>query len=253
MAKRRPLIAANWKMNGLTKDSLSRAKGLVTRVKKLDKANVEVLICPPFTMLHAINQILKGSMIKLGGQDCHYKNFGAYTGDIAPLMLRDAGCKYVILGHSERRSYYNEIDKLVKSKAEIALKSGLKVIICVGENLADRTSKKTKRIIRQQLRNSVPANANASNTVIAYEPIWAIGTGKTATPTQVQDIHYFLRQEIANKLKNINSDKIRIIYGGSVKPENSQELMAEPDVDGGLIGGASLVVSDFFKIMQNCS
>lgn len=246
---RKILIAGNWKMNGLIGDSASLAKEVATNVKKL-KPNTEVLVCPPFTLLTTVKKALRGSKVKLGAQDCHVEEKGAHTGDISPVMLKDAGCDYVILGHSERRTDHKESSALVRQKAKAALKAGLKVIICVGETLAEREDGKAFEVTEKQIRTSVPSEATAANTVIAYEPVWAIGTGKTATPEDAEAVHAHIRKVLAEKLSKSIANNMRILYGGSMKPANAAELIAKEDIDGGLIGGASLKAADFTAIIE---
>jgi len=246
---RKILIAGNWKMNGLIGDSASLAKEVATNVKKL-KPNAEVLVCPPFTLLTTVKKALRGSKVKLGAQDCHVEEKGAHTGDISPVMLKDAGCDYVILGHSERRTDHKESSALVRQKAKAALKAGLKVIICVGETLAEREDGKAFEVTEKQIRTSVPSEATAANTVIAYEPVWAIGTGKTATPEDAEAVHAHIRKVLAEKLSKSIANNMRILYGGSMKPANAAELIAKEDIDGGLIGGASLKAADFTAIIE---
>lgn len=246
---RKILIAGNWKMNGLIGDSASLAKEVAINVKKL-KPNAEVLVCPPFTLLTTVKKALRGSKVKLGAQDCHVEEKGAHTGDISPVMLKDAGCDYVILGHSERRTDHKESSALIRQKAKAALKAGLKVIICVGETLAEREDGKAFEVTEKQIRTSVPSEATAANTVIAYEPVWAIGTGKTATPEDAEAVHAHIRKVLAEKLSKSIANNMRILYGGSMKPANAAELIAKEDIDGGLIGGASLKAADFTAIIE---
>lgn len=246
---RKILIAGNWKMNGLIRDSMSLAKEVASNVKKL-KPNAEVLVCPPFTLLTTVKKALRGSKVKLGAQDCHIEEKGAHTGDVSPYMLKDAGCDYVILGHSERRTDHKESSTLVRQKAKAALKAGLKVIICVGETLAEREDGKAFEVTEKQIRTSVPSEATAANTVIAYEPVWAIGTGKTATPEDAEAVHAHIRKVLAEKLSKSIANNMRILYGGSMKPANAAELIAKEDIDGGLIGGASLKAADFTAIIE---
>ena len=248
--KRKILIAGNWKMNGLKKDARSLAAGLAKKNSSAKNQSVEILICPPFPLLALTADILKGSGIKIGAQDCHSQLTGAHTGDVSAALLANMGCTYVILGHSERRINHGETDKQIKMKAETALAAGLKVIICIGETLKQRKAGQTLNINRQQLRYSLPVGASASNTVVAYEPVWAIGTGQVATPEQAQDVHAAVRKTLKNKLGSEEGNAMRILYGGSMKPSNAKELLALPDVDGGLIGGASLSVKDFWTIAQ---
>ena len=245
---RKILIAGNWKMNGLLAEGTTLAKEVAAEVKKLGKAECEFLVCPPFTLLNTVKKALRGSKVALGAQDCHTAEKGAHTGDISPLMLKDCGCSYVILGHSERRADHNESNALICQKAEAAYKAGLKAVICIGETEAERDAGKTIDVCTKQIMGSVPDSATAVNTVIAYEPVWAIGTGKTPTTNDVEEVHAAIRKVIAKKLGKGNANKMRILYGGSMKPANAAGLLALPDVDGGLIGGASLKASDFMAI-----
>lgn len=245
---RKILIAGNWKMNGLLAEGTTLAKEVAAEVKKLGKAECEFLVCPPFTLLTTVKKALRGSKVALGAQDCHTAEKGAHTGDISPLMLKDCGCSYVILGHSERRADHNESNALICQKAEAAYKAGLKAVICIGETEAERDAGKTIDVCTKQIMGSVPDSATAANTVIAYEPVWAIGTGKTPTTNDVEEVHAAIRKVIAKKLGKGNANKMRILYGGSMKPANAAGLLALPDVDGGLIGGASLKASDFMAI-----
>lgn len=245
---RKILIAGNWKMNGLLTDGTALAKEVAAEVKKLGKPECEFLVCPPFTLLTSVKKALRGSKIALGAQDCHTADKGAHTGDISPLMLKDCGCTYVILGHSERRSDHRESNALVCQKAEAAHKAGLKTVICIGETEAERDAGKTIDVCTKQIMGSVPDSATATDTVIAYEPVWAIGTGKTPTTNDVEEVHVAIRKVIAKKLGKGNANKMRILYGGSMKPANAAGLLALPDVDGGLIGGASLKAADFMAI-----
>lgn len=249
---RKTLIAGNWKMNGLQEDGIALAKGVALEAKKAARKDCEFLVCPPFTLLTAVKKALKGSRVMLGAQDCHYAASGAHTGDVSPVMLKDLGCQYVIVGHSERRTNHYETNELVAKKASAAIEAGLKVIICIGETEAERDAGKTIDVCSAQIMGSVPENATASNTVIAYEPVWAIGTGRTPTTNEVEDVHAAIRKVISKKLGRANANKMRILYGGSMKPSNAKELLALPDVDGGLIGGASLKVADFMAIAAAC-
>ena len=245
---RKILIAGNWKMNGLLADGAALAKEVAVEVKKLGKPECEFLVCPPFTLLTTVKKALRGSKVALGAQDCHTAEKGAHTGDISPLMLKDCGCSYVILGHSERRADHHESSTLVRQKAEAAYKAGLKAVICIGETDAERDAGITIEVCSAQIIVSVPDSATAANSVIAYEPVWAIGTGKTPTTDDVEEVHAAIRKVIAKKLGKGNANKMRILYGGSMKPANAAGLLALPDVDGGLIGGASLKASDFMAI-----
>ncbi len=245
---RKVLIAGNWKMNGLLEDGAALAKEVATEVKKLGKPECEFLVCPPFTLLTTVKKALRGSKVALGAQDCHVAEKGAHTGDISPVMLKDCGCSYVIVGHSERRADHKESNELICRKAEAAHQAGLKAIICIGETEAERDAGKTIEVCTKQIMGSVPQNATAANTVIAYEPVWAIGTGKTPTTADVEEVHAAVRKVLAKKLGKGNANKMRILYGGSMKPANAAALLALPDVDGGLIGGASLKAADFMAI-----
>ena len=248
---RKKLIAGNWKMNGLLADGIDLAKNVAAGVKAMGKPQCEFLVCPPFTLLAAVKKALRGAKVALGAQDCHFAEKGAHTGDVSPLMLKDLGCAYVILGHSERRADHGESDELVCKKAEAAHKAGLKTVICIGETLAQREAGKAVDVCRGQIMGSVPADSTAADTVIAYEPVWAIGTGKVPTAADVEEVHAAVRKVLAKKLGRGNANKMRILYGGSVKPGNAKELMNLPDVDGALIGGASLKAEDFLAIAKN--
>lgn len=244
---RRPLIAGNWKMNGLLADSL--ADTLATLMRRQQNWPFEMVVCPPFTLLHDLGKTISGSGIALGAQDCHIKESGAHTGDISPVMLKDVGCTYVILGHSERRIDHGEGDSLIREKAIAALAAGLKVILCIGETEAERDSGKTLTVNQTQLKKSMPGDIDATNLVIAYEPVWAIGTGRTPTDLEIQEIHAFIRKELS-ALIGTEAEGVRILYGGSMKPGNAGGILALTDVDGGLIGGASLKAEDFWAIAQ---
>ena len=248
---RKKLIAGNWKMNGLLADGVDLAKNVVSQVKAMGKPQCEFLVCPPFTLLTSVKKALRGAKVALGAQDCHMAEKGAHTGDISPLMLKDLGCTYVILGHSERRADHGETDELVRAKAEAAHKAGLKTVICIGETLAQRDDGKAVEVCRKQILGSVPADSNATDTVIAYEPVWAIGTGKVPTTADVEEVHAAVRKVLAQKLGKSVANKMRILYGGSVKPGNAKELLSLSDVDGALIGGASLKAEDFVAIAKN--
>lgn len=248
---RKKLIAGNWKMNGRLADGIDLAKGIAAEVKSLGKPQCEFLVCPPFTILSAVKKALRGAKVALGAQDCHFNEKGAHTGDISPLMLTDIGCSYVILGHSERRADHFESNELINKKAVAAHKAGLKTVICIGETLEQRDSGKTIDVCKEQILGSVPDDSTATDTVIAYEPVWAIGTGKTPTAADVEEVHAAVRKVLAKKLGKGNANKMRILYGGSVKPSNAKEFLSLPDVDGALIGGASLKVEDFMAIAKN--
>ena len=246
MTDRQALIAGNWKMNGLTATALAEAKALAETLAA-NPHKAQVAICPPATLLAPLAASLAGSDILLGGQDCHAKASGAHTGDIAAEMLKDAGAACVIVGHSERRADHGESDAGVRAKAEAAHRAGLIAIVCLGETLAQRDGGETLKIVATQLRGSLPDDANAANTVIAYEPVWAIGTGRTPTLEQVAEVHALIRQELRARFDD--GAGFRILYGGSVKPDNAVQLMAVADVDGALVGGASLKAVDFWPII----
>ncbi|CBS86542.1 triose-phosphate isomerase [Azospirillum lipoferum] len=250
MTARRKLIAGNWKMNGLKADGLDLASDLAGRLKGAGPVAFDMLVCPPFPLLFPVGEAIADSPLALGGQDCAPKTSGAHTGDVAPTMLKDAGCRFVILGHSERRADHGESDSMVNAKAVAAHKEGLVAIVCVGETEAQRDAGQADAVVSGQLAGSIPAGATAENTVIAYEPVWAIGTGKTATPDDVKAMHAHIRAELAGKIAD--PDKVRILYGGSVKPGNAAELMAVENVDGALVGGASLKADDFWGIATAC-
>jgi len=250
MTANRKLIAGNWKMNGLKADGLDLASDLAGRLKGAGPVAFDMLVCPPFPLLFPVGEAIADSPLALGGQDCASKTSGAHTGDVAPTMLKDAGCRFVILGHSERRADHGESDAVVNAKAAAAHKEGLVAIVCVGETEAQRDAGQANAVVSGQLAGSIPAGATADNTVIAYEPVWAIGTGKTATPDDVKAMHAHIRAELDGKIAE--SAKVRILYGGSVKPNNAAELMAVENVDGALVGGASLKADDFWAIGTAC-
>jgi triosephosphate isomerase (TIM) len=250
--QRRPLIAGNWKMNGLRSEASKLAVEIATLRQSQPDAAFDLLVCPPFTVLETVGSIVENTGVFLGAQTCHIALNGAHTGDISPVMLKDAGCSHVIVGHSERRTDHAETDSHIQSQAIAANKQEIIAIICVGETWAERESGKALEIVRNQVKASVPAHATAENTVIAYEPVWAIGTGKVATPEDVQEIHGDIRNTLSAVLSPEIAQGMRILYGGSMKPQNALELLALPDVDGGLIGGAALKAEDFWAIAQSC-
>ncbi len=250
MAARRTLIAGNWKMNGLKADGLALASDLAGRLKGAGPAPFDLLVCPPFPLLFPVAEAVSDSPLLLGAQDCSPKRQGAHTGDVSAAMLVDAGCGYVIVGHSERRQDHGEGDALIAAKAAAAHMEGLTAIVCVGETEAQRDAGEADAVVARQLAGSLPDGATAANTVIAYEPVWAIGTGKTATPADVAAMHAHIRAELAKRLADAGA--MRILYGGSVKPSNAEELLALEDVDGALVGGASLKADDFWSIAASC-
>lgn len=249
---RRKLIAGNWKMNGLRADGVALATTLAGRALDASGAARELLICPPATLLVAVGEAIEGSGIALGGQDCHSERAGAHTGDISAEMLKDAGCSYVIVGHSERRHNHGETDSLVRAKAKAAQAAGLTPIICVGETQEQRAAGQALSVIESQVHGSLVDAAGAGRQVVAYEPVWAIGTGQTATPADVAEAHAHIRSLLRYWYGQETGEAIRILYGGSVKPDNAGELLAVVDVDGALIGGASLKADDFWSIAANC-
>lgn len=243
----KPLVAGNWKMNGIAK-SVSQINALNEKLTS-QPANCEVLICPPSTLIMAFSHILNESSIQLGGQDCHVNESGAHTGDISAEMVSDCGAEYVIVGHSERRMDHKERDCDVLAKAQAGWRAGLKVILCIGELIGERKANLTLNVIERQLKNSIPEGATAENLVIAYEPVWAIGTGLTPTAADVADVHKFIREYLSTTLGADIGGNMRILYGGSVKPTNAKELMAVDHVNGALVGGASLKAEDFAGII----
>ncbi len=243
-----PLVAGNWKMNG-TLVSLEEIDRLKAHLKDADPA-CDVMICPPFTLLFPMSKRLGDSRIAMGGQDCHWEVSGAHTGDVAAEMIAETGAAACIVGHSERRADHGETDEIVNRKAAAAHRAGLVAIICIGETIGEREAGKTLDVISTQLKGSVPSGSTAANTIIAYEPVWAIGTGHTPTTEQVAEVHAHIRKELAGIVGAEEADGMRILYGGSVKPANASELMGVENVNGALVGGASLKADDFFGIIK---
>ena len=239
---RRPLVAGNWKMNGL-KASIGELEKIITGAKKL--AHVDLLVCPPATLIACFAAATRESSVAIGGQDCHAQRAGAYTGDIAAEMLKDAGAAAVIVGHSERRHYHGETDEAVCAKALAARRAGIFAIVCIGETRAERDAGQARAVVATQLNGSLPDRAD--NIVVAYEPVWAIGTGLTPTAEDVADMHAFIRQRLCARYGETGQG-MRILYGGSVKPGNAKELMTVENVDGALVGGASLKAEEFLAI-----
>lgn len=244
----RKLAAGNWKMNG-TRAALAEVRALIAAV---DAPGCDMLLCPPATLIAAMAEIAQGSALNVGAQDCHAKASGAHTGDLSAPMLADAGASHVILGHSERRADHGETDTQVKAKAEAVIAAGLVAIICVGETEAQRDEGNTLAVIGRQLDASVPHGATAAHLVIAYEPVWAIGTGRTPTLDQIAEVHGFIRTRLAATIK-AEAAGTRLLYGGSVKPSNAADIFALPNVDGALVGGASLKAADFAPIVAALS
>ncbi len=248
---RKKIIAGNWKMN---KDILETQE-LITKIStgiKSKQINCGVIICPPFTSLYEANCLIEGTVIKLGAQNMHQEDSGAFTGEISAQMLKSVGCEYVILGHSERRTLFGETNELINKKLLKALSAGLKPIFCIGETLEEREKGITKNVIETQLNEGLTDidASGISKMIIAYEPVWAIGTGKTASPEQAQEVHSFIRSFISSKYSESAAENIVIQYGGSVKPENAAELLAKPDIDGALVGGACLKADSFLNIIN---
>jgi triosephosphate isomerase len=245
-----PLIAGNWKMYKTVAEAVELVEALLEGLG--DTSDREVLVCPPYTALHALSPLLQDTPIDLGAQDVFYEAQGAYTGAIAPPMLRDLGCTYVIVGHSERRQYFGEDDALVNRKLHAALAHSLRPILCVGETKPQRDAGKAEEVVVGQVRAGLAGVAASALTdlVIAYEPVWAIGTGDTATPADAQAMHATIRRTLAGLYDQETADQVRIQYGGSVKPDNVDELMAQPDIDGALVGGASLKADSFLRIVR---
>jgi triosephosphate isomerase len=242
----RPLVVGNWKMNGVRK-SLGEAASICEAVAANGAGKAEVVVCPPATLLMAAAVIFQGTPVGLGGQDCHAEASGAFTGDISAEMLKDAGASYVILGHSERRASHHETDKIVRAKANAAFRAGLTAIICVGETRAEREAGDAFSIVGVQLAGSIPENSPPGRIVVAYEPVWAIGTGLTPTPRDIAEMHGFIRGQVNQHLPGQGAN-MRILYGGSVRPANAAELLSIEDVDGALVGGASLSSAEFMAV-----
>jgi triosephosphate isomerase len=241
---RTPFVAGNWKMNMLKAGAIELAKS----VAKGAPADVQVGIAPPFVYLDAVGQAIAGSSVLLGAQDVYFENSGAFTGEISVAMLKDIGVKFVLAGHSERRLVLHEPSELVSRKAQAIYASGLTLVHCVGEKLEQRDAGATFDVVRRQLEELTPAMQDPQRVVIAYEPVWAIGTGRNATDGQAQEVHAYIRQHIAKEWNKDFADRVRIQYGGSMKPENARGLLSQPDIDGGLIGGASLKADAFLAI-----
>ena len=247
---RKIIIAGNWKMNNSVKESIALAKEIAASVG--DVKGREVVIAPPFTSLYPVSKEIEGSKIKLSAQNLFWKDNGAYTGEISAAMLKDVGCEYVIIGHSERRQFFGETDDSVNQKIKTSLKHNLNPIVCVGETLEEREGGKAFDVIKRQIVKGFAglSFSEMKNIVIAYEPVWAIGTGKTATPEQANDVHHFIRNLLKELFNTEISDNLSILYGGSVKPDNIKGLMTQSEIDGALVGGASLKGSDFLKLVK---
>jgi triosephosphate isomerase (TIM) len=248
---RRLIIAGNWKMNKTVAEGLDLVQGFKRELSNVKE--VDIVVCPPFTALSEVSKAILDSNLRLGAQNMSENNYGAFTGEIAAGMLKEFSVRYVILGHSERRQYQKESDDLIAKKAAAAHAASVKPIVCVGETLEEREANKTEQVVGTQLKGSLAGLSadQVSETVLAYEPVWAIGTGKTASPQQAQDVHAFIRKTIGQMFSASVAKRVRIQYGGSVKPSNARELMGQPDVDGALVGGASLEIRSFSDIIKN--
>ncbi len=246
------LIVANWKMNKTVEESCLLANELKNLLK--NEKNVDIAVCPAFTSLHPVSKELKGSNIKLGAQNMHFENSGAYTGEVSPSMIKDLGCEFVIIGHSERRESFNEDDSLINKKLAAALRNGLKPILCIGENWEQRLNEETEDILEYQLLKCLSGIESIKDLVIAYEPIWAISKGnpnqKAATKADAEESHLFIRKVISGIYEEETAKNVRIIYGGSLKPENAKELLSMPNINGGLVGNASLNAKSFAEIVK---
>lgn len=245
-ASPRKLIAGNWKMHGSAVFAADLAGSLADRLRAAGETAFEMLVCPPAPLLAATRQAIGDSVLALGGQDCHPAGEGAHTGDVSAAMLADAGCRYVIVGHSERRADHGEGDDLVKAKAEAAQGAGLVPIVCIGETLDQRDAGDAVAVVTGQLAGSLPDGSTAATVVVAYEPVWAIGTGRTPTTDDIAEVHAAIRDGLAQKVSD--AEAVRVLYGGSVKPENAAAILSVPNVDGALVGGASLKAEDFWAI-----
>jgi len=252
---KKTIIAGNWKMYKTILEAIELANGLKRELFDLDIQDIDIVLCPPFSALSEVSEVINESNIQLGAQDVYWQEEGAFTGEISPLMLKDAGCDFVIIGHSERRQYFNETNESVNKKIKAALKEELTPIVCVGETLAQRQSGKTFQVLDDHVKNALSeiSEEQAVKLVIAYEPVWAIGTGKTATSQQAQEAQGYIRNLLAKMYNKDTAQGVRIQYGGSVKPENIVELLSQPDIDGALVGGASLKVDSFSEIVKLAS
>ena len=247
---RRPIIAGNWKMNNTIKEAVELVNGLKREL--VDVNSVDIVVSPPFTALSDVNELIMDSNIKLSAQNVYWQEKGAFTGEVSTAMLKDAGCSYVIVGHSERRQYFNETNETVNKKLKAALAGKMQVIVCVGEVLEEREANKAFDVIKEQVQGSLQgiSSLDINNVVLAYEPVWAIGTGKTASAEQAQEIHHYIRGLLKDIFDEERASEVRIQYGGSVKPDNVKELMQKEDVDGALVGGASLKIDSFSGIVK---
>lgn len=245
-----PIIAGNWKMHLTRKEAYELALAIKNGIDP--NLRHEIILAPTFTNIEAVKEAIEGSKILISAQNMCWEEKGAFTGEVSPIQLKDLGCDYVIIGHSERRKIFGEMDEMINKKVKSALKNNIKVILCVGETLEERETNMTYRIVEEQIKNGLKdiSDSDMKNIVIAYEPVWAIGTGKTATPQQAEDVHIFIRKLFGRLYSQDISNSIRILYGGSVKAENIDELMAEPDIDGVLVGGESLKADKFLRVIH---
>ena len=250
--KRKPMIAGNWKMHMTTKEARELVTGILEQTSDVNPDQVDILVAPPFTALSAVAELLSGRPVFLAGQNMHWEEKGAFTGEISPVMLKEVGCTHVIIGHSERRQYFGETNETVNKKLRAAFSHGLIPILCVGESLEQREANQTFSIIEEELEKGLNGltTDQVQSMILAYEPIWAIGTGKTASPEQAEEVHAFIRGWLEKRVGKESAEAIRILYGGSVKPENIEGLMAKYNIDGGLVGGASLKADSFAQIVK---
>lgn len=246
---RKPVIAGNWKLFKTSAEAVELVSGLLPLVSRAN--NVEIVVAPVFTVLDRVSRVISGSNVKLSAQDCYWEAEGAFTGEVSPKMLLNAGCSHVIIGHSERRQYFGETDETVNKKLKAAVASGLIVLFCIGETLAERDSGRTFEVLKRQLVGGLAGvpEIDLGSVIVAYEPVWAIGTGKTASDDQAQEAHAFIRGEVKSLYSASAADRMRILYGGSVKPDNIAGLISRPDIDGALVGGASLKADSFAALV----
>lgn len=253
---RKPMIAGNWKMNKTVAESVALAESIKAGLHQISLKDVDVVVAPPFTSINKVAEFLESSSVGVSSQNLYFENEGAFTGEISPYMIKEAGCRYCILGHSERREIFGETDAEVNKKVKAALKFNLIPIVCVGETLAQREAGAAQKTVETQFIGSFAGltEAEMNKLVVAYEPVWAIGTGVTASPAQAQEMHAFIRALILKNISQAAADNTRILYGGSVKPDNTHELLSQPDIDGALVGGASLKAESFVQIVDHaCS
>ncbi len=250
---RRFIIAGNWKLNNNITEAIELANGLKRELYSIE--SLDIVLCPVYTALYSVHEVIADSNIGLGAQDTYWQEQGAFTGEVAPLMLKDAGCKYVIIGHSERRQYFSETNEMVNKRIKAALNAGLSPIVCIGETLAQREQNETLEVIKMQLQEGLKdlTPEQVEELVLAYEPVWAIGTGKNATPAQAEEVHKYIRKLLEQLYGAAIAAALRIQYGGSAKPENIEQLIQQPNIDGVLVGGASLKVDPFSQMVKKCA